>query len=184
MVANGKSSGNAPQAETGSSQNPLLAAIERITAGAATPDTREVQLGIITRTLEAKTVDEIFETQTLPGAEDVEGIPTNIQSVTFGKSRFEDGMPMYAVVTAVKVADGVPILVRNEDGSRGPDKARTALDIATAIGETLTYSMGGGTALAQLVRAHDSLPLAYALVLKTKESGTAAGFYPLFYVKA
>jgi hypothetical protein len=136
--------------------HPITAAVEKM-VGAMNADPNEQAKAIINRVLTAETIEEIFEESQIASADDVLDIPHFITSVEFQKSTFDNdgGMPLYAVVTG-----------------KGVD------------GATLFYHVGGGTALAQIVRSYESLPLTFALKLKRKATPTAAGYYPLFYVKS
>ena len=142
----GKTSENLPDSQN----DPLLAAIGRIRDGIdRTPE--DAQRAIIDRVLHAETVDDILAESVTNSAEQVVGIPHTIIGVEYNRSRFEDGGPAYAYVTA-----------ESDDGE-------------------MSYTIGATTALAQLIKLDAHLPV--KVVLKQKETATASGYYPMYYVK-
>jgi hypothetical protein len=152
MVSTRNSASEKSSGTVATTENKLAAAVAKITGDLErTPE--EMQRSIIGRILEAETIDEVFAESATVSAEEILGQPHTVTAVDFSKSRFENGQPVFAIVTGIFDKD-----------------------------ETIIYTMGAATGLAQLVRAYEALPL--SLVLKRKEQPTAQGYYPMFYVKA
>lgn len=134
--------------------NHLANAIAKIT-GDLERRPEDVQNAIVGRILQTESLDDVFAESSTTSAEDIVGKPHLVKNVDFSKSRFENGAPAFAIVTA--------------DFSDGE----------------IIYTIGAVTALAQLIRLVDNgMPATFRLVLKQKEQPTTQGYYPMFYVKA
>lgn len=154
MLDSRKGSHEKTSAEVAEKPNHLANAIAKIT-GDLERNPEDVQQAIVQRVLQTESLDDVFAESSTISAEDVVGKPHLIKQVDFSKSRFEQGAPAFAIVTA--------------DFDNG---------------ETI-YTIGATTALAQLIRLVDNgLPAPFKTVLKQKDQPTQQGYYPMFYVKA
>lgn len=124
----------------------------------AIQDPRQVQIDIISRILESEDADAVFQGQTAISGRDVLGRAFTLKGVRWLKSKFDEGLPVFAVLDADMLDDG----------------------------ESLAITTSAGNVMAQAyVLAHklpDGLPQNVKIV--ESEHDTAAGFRPQWLVRA
>lgn len=119
-------------------------------------DPQEAIGAIMDRILSATTVDQVFEIAGTLGADDMLNTPFKLDKVEFAESTFEDGPPVYAIMTATRVDDGSEFVL----------------------------TCGGSNVVTQLASAARFGEIPFALVLERNVKPTANGFYPLWLKKA
>lgn len=130
-------------------------ALEDYLAGRETvqvQDPDDVVRGIVARTLEAGSLDELLNRQAVVGLRDLMARTLVISDVRWGTSTYEDGLPFYAIIDA---ADAV-------------------------TGEKLVVTTGAMQPMAQLymMKKHNWLPA--AVKVDTTAKPTSGGYYPVW----
>ncbi len=115
---------------------------------------------IVARILSATSEDEVAAVaeKGTTRAEDVVGLPLVIQAVRFGKSGFENGPAVYALMECVE----------------------------PQTGERLTVTCGSRNVMAALLKLKqlDALPTKVPWTIKVADKASAGGYYPMWLVKA
>lgn len=130
-------------------------ALEDYLAGRETvqvQDPDDVVRGIVARTLNAGSLDELLNRQAVVGLRDQMGKTLVISDVRWGQSTFEDGLPFYAII-----------------------------DCADAeTGEKIVATTGAMQPMAQLymMKKHNWLPAVVKVDTTAKQ--TAAGYFPIW----
>ena len=121
-----------------------------------TQDPDEVVHGIVSRILDATSLDDVLNKQAVVKLKDYVGRPLVVQSVRWGESDYEGGVPFYAIVDAV----------------------------VEATGEKVVASCGGQQVLAQLYMMARNNWLPARVTVDTVERPTRGGFYPIWLTAA
>lgn len=123
----------------------------------AIEDPQKVSLSIIERILASESADQILAGQTAISGREVLDRPFVLHGVRWHKSRFDEGLPVFAVLDAEFM----------DDGSRSA--------VTTSAGNVMAQAYA-------LVRLGDGLPATVKIV--ESEHDTANGYRPQWMVKA
>lgn len=120
-------------------------------------DPKQIQLDIIQRILASEDADSVFGGQQAIGGKEVLGRPFTLRGVRWHKSRFDAGLPVFAVLDALFL-----------DGE----------------GETLAVTTSSGNVMAQAFQLHKLGSLPCDVKIDEADRETAAGFRPQWLVRA
>jgi hypothetical protein len=107
-------------------------------------DPLEVQARIMAQILDAPTLDDAFSSGETLSAEDLIGVPLEVDRVSWQKSSYKQGLQYFAVAFAQRLDEGVPII----------------------------FTTGAGNIMALLRRCqlHDEFPVAFKMIRAEGES--------------
>lgn len=133
----------------------IIAAL-RGEAKLAIRDPAEAATAIVDRILGAETIEEVFAVAGTLAADDMLETPFRMSKVEFAESDYEEGSPVYAIITGTTEEDGTEFVL----------------------------TCGGRNVVAQLASAARFGEVPFALQLERNKKPTKAGFYPLWLKQA